>query len=833
MKVLRLLKFPIFGLLIVAVQACKEPAPRLPIQTNTPSYSSLKLPQEIPEAHVTFTVEVPPDTPKDQPIYLDILDEVTGLALNQERHPMRALDDRHYIITLPLKVGSVIKYRYSRQGLYTVIENTTNKRPVRYRLYKVDGPSQVQDIVSIWSDSVYKGFTGRIMGQVLDAKTDLPIPGILVTAGGTQTLTSSDGSFVLEGLPPGLHTLVAYALDGSYHPFQQGAVIAADSTTPATFKMEPASYVNVVFLVEVPADTLPGVPIRIAGNLTQLGNTFADLTGGISTLASRMPILSPTKDGKYTTTLTLPSGTFIEYKYTLGDGFWNAEHDPHNAFYIRQVLIPDTNIIIEDEIYSWGKSGYGPILFDISTPDYTPPSDFISIQFAPFGWTEPIPMWKLSEHHWAYMLYSPLGVLKQLSYRYCRNDQCGSADDVQTAGEQNHGRSIVIHPGPMTIQDSIQSWNWFQPSNSSPSPILDVNIIPRMDFIAGIEFQNSYHPSWAPLMVETFEEIHDLGAKWIILTPTWTYTGLSPLVLEPVLGQDPSWDDLSSTIARAQAYGFKVALFPMQNFQTNADQWWLNAPRDYAWWQVWFERYQTFILHHADLAEKNGVDALILGGEWIQPTLPNGLLPNGASSNTPLNFAEKWQSLLVEVKERFKGEVSWSSLYPNDLQNLPNFVNQVDWMYILWNSALSQSPESTHAELYTQASYQLDNELFPIYLLYGKPIVLGISYPSAKGGITGCISDGLATQAGECLKLDYLSRPRPDIHTIPVDLEEQASAYQAILLAINEREWINGLISRGYYPPAALQDKSSSIHGKPAADVLAYWFKNLTYSTSP
>jgi hypothetical protein len=52
--------------------------------------------------------------------------------------------------------------------------------------------------------------------------------------------------------------------------------------------------------------------------------------------------------------------------------------------------------------------------------------------------------------------------------------------------------------------------------------------------------------------------------------------------------------------------------------------------------------------------------------------------------------------------------------------------------------------------------------------------------------------------------------------------------YEAMLNAINTRPWVGGVVSRGYYPPALLQDKSASVHGKPAADLLWYWFPRLT-----
>jgi len=57
-----------------------------------------------------------------------------------------------------------------------------------------------------------------------------------------------------------------------------------------------------------------------------------------------------------------------------------------------------------------------------------------------------------------------------------------------------------------------------------------------------------------------------------------------------------------------------------------------------------------------------------------------------------------------------------------------------------------------------------------------------------------------------------------------VNLQAQADVYQALLMAVNERAWLGGFVSRGYYPPAALQDASSSVHDKPAGDELWYWF---------
>ena len=156
-------------------------------------------------------------------------------------------------------------------------------------MYLVPGPSQVADVISSWTDQPFSGSVGRIQGQVLDPANGKPLVDILVTAGGVSTLTDSLGNFILEGLPAGTHNLVAYSLDGAYLPFQQGATVAAGATTPAAVAMKPARKVKITFVVTVPADTVAGAPLRIAGNIRQLGNSFGDLDGGLSTLASQMP----------------------------------------------------------------------------------------------------------------------------------------------------------------------------------------------------------------------------------------------------------------------------------------------------------------------------------------------------------------------------------------------------------------------------------------------------------------------------------------------------------------------------------------------------------------
>ena len=778
-----------------------------------------------PEATITFKVQIPPDSPPEQQMVLSLLDEVTGLALNVHRYEMQEIDDLHYEVNLVLPVGAIIKYRYGRQGAYLVEEHTSIEKPVRYRLYRVDGPGIVEDVISTWSDVSFSGPSGRIMGIVSDSITGRPVPNLLVTAGGTQALTASDGSFVIEALPPGIHNLVVYAMDGAYRTFQQGAQVAPDSSTLPAIQVVAAPQIPITFEVKVPEDTLPGIPLRLAGNLSQLGNTFADLSGGTNAIASRMPVLSPDSDGQYQLTINLPAGADVVYKYTLGDGFWNAEYNTGGEFRLRHLIVPETPLIVQDQVDTWGTEfNPGPLIFNVTVPSSTPLTDQVSIQFNQFGWTEPVTMWRLGDQRWVFMLYNPVQSGSVFTYRYCRNDQCGSADDGLTPGPQNPGRTVEIKEDSQTIHDKIESWVWL--ADETQITNMSTEARPRKkDFIAGVEFQPDYHPSWISQLTNTLTGIQSLQGNWLMVTPSWTFTRSTTVVLEPVQGIDPTWQDTTRTIAQAKSQGLQIAVFPTPHFPDGASEWWDSAPRDFAWWLVWFESYRSFLLHHADLAQLSGAQALILGGEWVTPALPGGVLADGTPSNVLADAETRWEGLLVELRDHFKGELIWAMpASPDILTGYPRFISSYDKIYLLWSLPLASGDNIEPKELSQTAQTYLDTQVLPLKDILDKPFLLGLTYPSAEGGISGCVPDPATEEQTGCLDLDRLSRPEPDIPNVTLDPEEQYLAYEAVFEAINARDWIAGVISRGYYPPAALQDKSISIHGKPVEELLKYWF---------
>lgn len=776
-------------------------------------------PPSTPQAEVTFITHIPADTPAGQGISLDILDELTGLAINSKQNLMTPISTGVYSVKVILPVGSLLKYRYSRTGSPPSIEFTSTGYQVRYRLFSVTGPAQVEDEVSAWTDLRYSGSTGRIQGDVINSANNLPIPGLLVEAGGIHALTSSEGSFLLEGLPPGKHTLFVYSLDGSFLPFQQEAVVAADSTTPARISLAASRLIKVTFVVSIPPSTLNPLPVRLIGNLYSLGDTFADLRGGFSTVANRAPLLTPRPDGTYSLTLNLPAGMFLQYKYSLGDGFWNAEHTTDGRFRLREVVLPAEDLTIVDVVDSWSAPNSESVTFSLTVPPNTPATDSISIQFNPFGWTEPIPMWALGNNQWIYTLYSPLHLLGNVGYRYCRNDACGAADDAATAGPDAKGwpiSSSLIH---QDFQDTVEKWAWWQPTGQ-PTTIVATEVHPKgSGFITGIKLQAPYQPAWLASFGTGFQNIKDLGANWAFVSPTFRYIRSSPPVLESVPGKDMLWQDARTAVALGQGHGLLVGIHPQTIIEGDAGLWWNSTTHDDGWWANWFARYRTFAIHNADLAASTNAGALILGDANTLPAYPGGLLPDGNPSNVPGNAAQFWGDLITEIRQHYHGLLFWHIPSPAGLSNLPTFLSEVDAITVSLDDPLSNSTTPTQSDLMNAIGATLDNSIRPIQDQFGKPLVLELRFASANGSAQGCIPHG-----DQCISVQSLDQPAADYPTITLDLDEQLDLYSAALQAVNDRPWINGVISGGYFAPTVLMDKSSSIHGKPASDALWYWY---------
>jgi hypothetical protein len=317
----------------------------------------------------------------------------------------------------------------------------------------------------------------------VEKSTQLPIPNVSISAAGMRTISAADGSFILEGLSPGLCNVVISSLDGAFETFQQGALIAEESTTPIILELRKKSFINVNFLVKLPEGFETELPLRFASNLHSLGYPETRLSAGAYTSAANLPEFSSNSNNEYTLTLSLPVGEHIRYKFTLGDGFWNSELGQDGNFVVRDLVVSKNNTDIRKKIASFDSPGIGPVLFEVTTSESVPANDEIAIQFNSIGWTEPIPMRKTGNNQWKFTLHSPTHLLSILEYRFCRNGSCDKAiSDPQSNGvitTSNIAQNISLDLEDWLYLDSVNGLTNVETNGGS--------VQPRMDFITGFE----------------------------------------------------------------------------------------------------------------------------------------------------------------------------------------------------------------------------------------------------------------------------------------------------------------------------------------------------------
>lgn len=758
---------------------------------------------------IIFRVKVPKSVDGQIFTYsLEILDEVTGLSLNPLRYDLQNIDDNLYYVEIVGKPGQIMKYRYVKQTGIPMIETTSAEKPVRYRLFKIEYPILVDDMVAGWEDQPYIGEKGNLCGQVL-TEDNHPVPALLVVAAGQRTFTDSEGRFFINDLPEGLQRISLLSTDGSMPYFQQDAVIAANSTTPARIVLHQKKLINVSFEVTLPEGEYSGIPIRIVGDLYQLGNTFSDLHGGISVVASRAPILKKLDEDRYAYSLMLPEGTYLHYKYTLGDGFWNSERSLDKNFVVRDLVVPGEDILIKDSIETWQTRDLAPITFRVTAPQNIPQGEVISIQFNPYGWMEPIPMWFLGDGQWYFTLYGPLDFVKTIQYRYCRNDIC-DVNGISLIRATVDSNEYSFSPGTIsqTHQDDPIKWNFLHDLNNFKTDS-SKDKSDRDDFILGYEIEEKYQPEWLAYWEYGFSHMQKANVDLVIFTPSNKITRTTSGGFELVDEGNLLWFDTMNAINASSSYSLTKAIFPVLNPVADEQN---PIPSEFliSNLQEWFDLYRSFLLKYANLAEITGTESMILGDPNARDFLPlRDINANLGDSKLSSIIQDKWEELIREIRSRYKGKLYWAVDYSGSSTPLPEFIENMDGYYLLLDtSLLLTNGDSSIESIVEDLAYVKEYDKLMEHRL---PIFIGVDIPS---NTNECILDENTCD----------NSPEGDL-SLNTGLETQLNTYRSLLDLLFEEEWITGIVSRGYFPVASLTDESSSIHGKPAEILLINWFQ--------
>lgn len=766
--------------------------------------------EDISLAESRFFLEIPEPVTED--LVFEIIDDVTGIELNPTRYSLQKIDDTHYGVIIPLKIGSIVKYRYFRNGNLPIYETDAENNVIDYRAAYIDSARDFADVLTNWADRQYAYAYGHLEGQIINSISNSPLQNLLVIAAGKHAFTDSDGYFSINNLPPGKHNMVALSTDGEYATYQQEAIIGEGLTTPAKLAVEPAKFVNITFLVKIPeVDT--NLPLRILGNTYQLGNVFGNVFNGESTVASRAPALNLLPDGTYSLTLSLPVGFNLVYKYSFGNGFWNAELSDSDQFFTRNIIIPDSDSLITDVVSAFQAKSTTPLIINVTVPENLPVSDVVSIQFSAFGWSSPIPMMKIGKNIFTYSLYGPLNLMDTIKFRFCRNDSCSPIESslISTNEENEFTHQIMNSSQTVDVKlDSGLEWT----INKVPSEIVAPQINNRgSQFITGIEFSSDYSifdPIYSKL---AYQSIKDISANSVVIPVTWTLQSLNPVELGQIAGKNPLWKDIYSLVNKAQAEGLNVILSPRVDLSSAALDQLLQGNYSNEWEAKLLEAYSREMKYTADLAEFMHLQGIIFS---------QSIMGNNASK-LPSGFVNQdiQNQIFSSINTRFSGDIFYEFSIGDSLPDI-DFLRQFDGAIVDANWDISSYGSDTSS--LEQAAAEIFNlKLSDLAKAFEKPVIIRLAYPSLNGVEKGCIQTDLLCT--EFMDLSQMNTQEQQL--IGYNLPLQSQIYQAILSQINDLEWVGGIVSSGYNLQLGLQDGSSSIREKPASDVLWYWFPRL------
>jgi len=276
------------------------------------------------------------------------------------------------------------------------------------------------------------------------------------------------------------------------------------------------------------------------------------------------------------------------------------------------------------------------------------------------------------------------------------------------------------------------------------------------------------------------ERLKAMGVDAVSLTPFGYLPSRSRPDVWPSAdgGVDGETDESLVEVARrARALGLKVWLKP--HLWTRG---WVGdldfGPGD---WPKFFEAYREFALHHALLAQREGLEGFVVGHELV-------------SAST--RFPDRWRTLIADVRRVYGGTLTYGANWGDEVRKIA-FWDALDMIGVSFYDPLADAPTRDVKKLRDGAKKALDG-LEAIARREGRPVLL--------------------VEAGYAPTPDAPVKPWEE-GSAPIDLETQRACYEALVSALERKSWVAGVsFWKWFSSPSAggPQDASHTPKGKPA-----------------
>ena len=287
----------------------------------------------------------------------------------------------------------------------------------------------------------------------------------------------------------------------------------------------------------------------------------------------------------------------------------------------------------------------------------------------------------------------------------------------------------------------------------------------------------------------TLRELVDVGVEWVSVTPFGFMKGLR----EPrvhFIGAYPGGETdarMHEVMRQAKGLGLKIMLKP--HLWIMRGKWRGEIGfEDARGWAAWFDSYERWILHYADMAETHGADVFVVGVEL---------------RSSQRSQENRWRRLIREVRTRYEGEITYSANW-DDAVEVP-WWDAVDYIGVQFYPPITTRAEANLESARAEIASRLD-DLESLSKQQGKAVLFTeVGYRAAADALR---------YPHEWPERANASRPDPRV---------QAVGYRAFLSAIRPRTWIRGVYWWKWFTDPETSEEGPagfSPRGRPAEVIL-------------
>ena len=151
------------------------------------------------------------------------------------------------------------------------------------------------------------------------------------------------------------------------------------------------------------------------------------------------------------------------------------------------------------------------------------------------------------------------------------------------------------------------------------------------------------------------DSLKSMGVNAVAIVPYTFMRGIEAVDTLPIPEHYGAENDsaVHNSVREAHERGFRVMLKPQIWIRGH----WPGAIdfTEAGEWDTFFTAYERWILHYADMAEREDLYALCLGTELVHSTLKH---------------PERWRAIIARVRERYHGKLTYAANWGQEFENL-------------------------------------------------------------------------------------------------------------------------------------------------------------------